>query len=348
MPAEIEAAEESHRGYLGRPALELNPDPASITAQRVLITGAAGSIGRALLNHLLALAPGRIGLLDHHDAALYEAHQAYPEAAVFLGSITDEGFIQSVLASFRPDIVIHCAAVKIVPLLEEQVVTACTTNISATRALAKAAAEHAATNFVFVSSYEAHEPKNVFGHTKRVAELMLTDVAAQYPGTHFVSVRFSLVLDSAGSVSLRFAQLAKAGQPLTVTHPETERYICTLAEAAASILCSMRQGKSGGVLTLDAGKPVKILELARRINENYQNAAGTTLTGERPGEKILESPLGAAADLTPSSVPGLFLTRTIPWQPQLHAEPAAELTAALAAYAPARAKAALQRLSEIA
>lgn len=333
--------------YLGRPALELAPDPALLAGRRVLITGAGGSIGRALLAQLEPLRPGRIGLLEHNDSALYEAHRAHPETEAFLGSVADQGFVDSVLENFAPDVVLHCAAYKIVPLVEKQAVESCKTNISATVALAEAAAAYGVRDFVFVSSYEAHEPKNVFGHTKRVAELLLSKISGKFPATRFISIRFSLVLNSTGSVSLHFERLARAGEPLTVTDPEAERYMCSLAEAAGSILCSIGLAESGGVITLDAGAPVKVLELAGRINREFNNHAGTVCIGGRPGEKVHESRL-ATASLEPSRVPNLLLTDVVPWQEQTHAAPAADLASALAEYRPTDAARALERLSELA
>lgn len=333
--------------YLDRAPLELAPDPAMVAGRRILITGAGGSIGRALLAQIAPLGAGRIGLLDHNDSTLYEAHRAHPETEAFLGSITDRNFLKAVLDRFIPEVVLHCAGYKIVLLVETQVIESCKTNVLATHSLAEAAATKGVRDFVFVSSYEAHEPRNVFGETKRVAELFLAKVAAQYPETHFASIRFSLVLNSTGSASVRFEQLAKAGKTLTVTHPEAERYVCTLAEAARSTLCSVRLGASGGVITLAAGEPMKVLEIAHRINEKYRNSAGTVITGERPGEKILESRLDTA-DLKPSRVPGLLLTSVTPWREHVHAESAQRLIHALAEYAPNEASAALHQLSALA
>ncbi|GAA1049256.1 polysaccharide biosynthesis protein [Arthrobacter russicus] len=333
--------------YLGRPALELAPDPALIADRRILITGAGGSVGRALLAQISSFSPGRVALLEHNDSTLYEAHRSYPEADAFLGSITDQAFVASVLDRFTPDVVLHCAAYKIVPLVQTQVVESCKTNVSAAASLAEAAAVRGVRDFVFVSSYEAHEPKNVFGHTKRVAELMLAKVAGQFPATRFASVRFSLVLNSTGSVSLRFEQLAKAGEPLPVTDPMAERYMCSLAEAAGSILCSIGLAESGAVITLDAGLPLKVVELAGRINQRFNNPAGTVWVEKRPGEKLLESPL-ASGNLVPSRIPGLLLTSVAPWDQRVHAVPTAELFTALAEYRQEDAAGALRRLSELA
>ncbi|MBQ1443409.1 MAG: polysaccharide biosynthesis protein [Renibacterium sp.] len=346
-------AHSSHRGlggeeYLDRPVIELTPDPALIATRRILVTGAGGSIGRALLAQIASLGAGRIGILDQNDATLYEAHRAQPETEAFLGSVADHGFVESVFDRFAPDLVLHSAAYKIVPLVENQLVESCKTNISATASLAEAAAAHGVRDFVFVSSYEAHEPKNVFGRTKRLAELLLTRVAGQFPATRFGSVRFSLVLGSAGSVLQRFEQLARAGKPLPVTDPEAERFLCTLGEAAGAVLSSIGLTETGGVITLDAGTPVKVLALAERINREFKNPAGIVWIGARPGEKLRESPLALGAGLSPSRIPNLLLTDVVPWQAAVHAEPAAELATALAEYRPVDAAQALERLSALA
>lgn len=311
-----------HAKYLSREKFNLNPDPSKIRNRRILITGAGGSIAKSLISRIATLEPEAIGLVDHNDSTLYEIYNQLKRsgmpATAYLGSINDIHFVGDALRSFMPDLVIHAAAYKIVPLVQEQIIESGKANVLAVERLGNLCGTLGIKDFVFVSSYEAYDPRNVFGYTKRVAEIFLTELSRVYPDTHFASVRFSLVLHSTGSVTLLFERLAKEGQPLTVTHPDAERYICTPDEAACCILGSIGLGDNGSIYTLDMGQPTKIIELAEHIKQEFMSPSEIRVIGTRPGEKILESPINGEFGLKPSDVPGLMLTLAPSWDEKLH------------------------------
>ncbi|HSH81466.1 MAG TPA: polysaccharide biosynthesis protein [Herpetosiphonaceae bacterium] len=299
---------------MGRPLFSRLPDAATLRGRRFLITGAGGSIARAILRQILPLQPAMVGLLDHHDSALYEVMRTCQAAGCavtpVLGSVADDHTIADALTSVQPDVIIHAAAYKIVPLVEHQVVAATAVNCCAAHNLFTLAGEAGVSQVVFISSYEAYEPKNVFGLTKRVAELSMAAAARRYPRTDYRAIRYSLVLFSTGSVALLFEQLARQGAPLTITDLDVERYVCTLGEAACATLSCLDTAQSGEILTLDMGHPLKMVELARRIIADTQSQSEIVVTGMRPGDKLHESPLGGELGLTATRVPGLYVTQT--------------------------------------
>ena len=273
----------------------------------VLVTGAGGSIGAELCRQIARFHPARIVLFDVSEFALYsieqEFHDRLPAIAIaaVIGDAKDEARVAQLFAAHRPEVVFHAAAYKHVPLMEgENAFQAIANNVLATLVVARAAQAHGAHKFVLVSTDKAVNPVNVMGASKRLAELACQ--ALQQPAgtervTQLVIVRFGNVLGSTGSVVPRFREQIARGGPVTVTHPEIERYFMSIPEAAQLVLQAALMGKGGEIYVLDMGEPVKIADLARqmiRLSGFAEADIRIEYSGLRPGEKLYEEPLADA------------------------------------------------------
>ncbi|WNO05838.1 polysaccharide biosynthesis protein [Rhodoferax mekongensis] len=274
----------------------------------VLVSGAGGSIGSELARQICAQLPANLILLDHNEFGLYSTHQELStmhsehgvsvELVPLLGSVSNEERLRDVLTTHRPSVVYHAAAYKHVPMVEDNPGEGVRNNIFGTLNLARAAAQAGVKRFVLISTDKAVRPTNVMGATKRVAELVLQALAANNPETCFSMVRFGNVLGSSGSVVPLFRKQLAEGGPLTVTHEEVTRYFMTIPEAAQLVLQAGAMGQGGDVFVLDMGKPVKIMDLARRMIQlsglSVRDAAHPdgdieiAVTGLRTGEKLYE------------------------------------------------------------
>jgi FlaA1/EpsC-like NDP-sugar epimerase len=306
----------SPEDLLGRPPVVLSQESidALLGGARVLVTGAGGSIGRELCRQIAARNPKVLILLERSEPALFDAQQEilrdYPDVPVqaLVANICDENRLDAVFSEFRPEIVFHAAAHKHVPLMESQPGEAIWNNAFGTLFCARAAQRHDCSRFVLVSTDKAVDPSSVMGMTKRLAELALAELQAD-PGynTTFCSVRFGNVLDSSGSVVPIFRRQIAAGGPVTVTHPEVERYFMSIAEAVGLILQSAASCKSGDAFVLDMGIPVRIELLARQMIELQGLQPGRDIqivyTGLRPGEKLRETPIHPAERVVPGPHP---------------------------------------------
>jgi FlaA1/EpsC-like NDP-sugar epimerase/lipopolysaccharide/colanic/teichoic acid biosynthesis glycosyltransferase len=273
-----------------------------IRGKRVLVTGAGGSIGSELSRQIASFEPGKLILFERHEENLYKIDKAlralYPDPAPFItsviGDILNERRMGEVMEVYRPHVVFHAAAYKHVPLMEDNAYEAFRTNVVGTRIVAEKAIGSGVERFILVSTDKAVNPVNVMGMTKKLAEEMIysmsRDTATGTP--RFIVVRFGNVLESSGSVVPLFREQIQKGGPVTVTHPEITRYFMTLSEAVRLVLQAAAVGKGGEVFVLDMGKPVKILDLAKRMISLYGYKPGVDIeivfTGLRPGEKLHE------------------------------------------------------------
>jgi len=284
---------------LGRDQVYLEWDKiaAGIVKQRVLVTGGGGSIGGELCRQIMALHPSEIIILDNCEYNLYqiekELRQNNPDINLktCLASVTDEVAVNYILSTYRPDLVFHAAAYKHVPMLEHQIRTAVYNNIIGTQVVAQASVGIGVSKFVLISTDKAVNPWNVMGTTKRIAEIYCQNLNPQVD-TQFITVRFGNVLGSAGSVVPLFYEQLKSGGPLTVTHPQIERYFMTIPEACQLILQAMVNGNGGEIFVLDMGDPIKISFLAEQMirlaGQEPNKDIKIQYTGLRPGEKLFE------------------------------------------------------------
>jgi FlaA1/EpsC-like NDP-sugar epimerase len=289
-----------------------------IEGQCVLVTGAGGSIGAELCRQIARFSPGRLVLFEISEYALYTVEQEFrdrlpgvPIAAV-IGDAKSTPRVQEVFARFRPQVVFHAAAYKHVPLMEgENAFQAVVNNVLSTVAVARAAQAAGAARFVLVSTDKAVNPTNVMGASKRLAEIACQRLQ-QTGGTQFVIVRFGNVLGSTGSVIPRFREQIARGGPLTVTHPEIQRYFMSIPEATQLVLQAALMGKGGEIYVLDMGEPVKIADLARqliRLSGLSENDIRIVYTGLRPGEKLYEELLADAEHSLATPHPKLRVAR---------------------------------------
>ena len=263
----------------------------------VLITGAGGSIGSELCRQIAQKQPAALVFVESSEHNLYliemEMRQFWPQVPVhvYLGDIRDSVLINAVMQKHRPDVIFHAAAYKHVPMLEEQVRQAISNNIIGTRLMANMADKYGCSRFVLISTDKAVNPANVMGMTKRVAELYCQNMNARSK-TRFVTVRFGNVLGSAGSVVPLFKTQIERGGPVTVTHPNIERFFMTIPEACALIMQAAVSGNGGEIYVLDMGEPVQIRYLAEQMILLSGKVPGNDIkieyTGLRPGEKLYE------------------------------------------------------------
>lgn len=309
---------------LGRDPVVLDEASLSglVAGKVVLVTGAGGSIGSELCRQLARLRPARMVLYELSEFALYQIEQElgreHPALSLvsLMGDVKDLDHLSRTFEAQRPALIFHAAAFKHVPLMEHDNAWAALRNNSlGTWHAALAAARCGAERFVLVSTDKAVNPTNVMGASKRLAEMLLSQLArdAGLGGTtQFAAVRFGNVLGSSGSVIPKFKEQIARGGPVTVTHPEITRYFMTLHEAVKLVLQAAALARSGQVYVLDMGKPVKIMDLARdliHLSGHRAQDIPVVCTGLRPGEKLFEELLADADQTLPSSHPRLRIAR---------------------------------------
>ncbi len=271
-----------------------------IAGQRVLVTGAGGSIGSELCRQICALNPARLLLLGQGENSIFEIEQelvrdfSYAPTAL-IGDVKDRERLEEIFLHERPTVVFHAAAHKHVPLMEANPQEAVKNNVLGTRNLAELAALCGVKKFIYVSTDKAVNPTSVMGATKRIGEMIIQSLSKTVPppgGTRFAAVRFGNVLGSRGSVIPTMRKQIARGGPVTVTDPEMTRYFMTIPEAVQLILQAGAMGKQGEIYILDMGEPVRILDLARDLIRlsglRPEEDIKIELTGIRPGEKIFE------------------------------------------------------------
>ncbi len=291
---------------------------ALLNGRCVLVTGAGGAIGSELCRQIARCDPSALVLLGHGENSIYLIHnelrEHFPDLTLHpvIADVRDAGRIDQVFAQHRPEIIFHAAAHKHVPLMEINPLEAVTNNVGGTRTLLHAAETLGVEHFVLISTDKAVEPRSIMGATKHVAESLMR-VAAQRSGRAFVAVRFGNVLGSRGSVIPLFQQQIAAGGPLTITHPDVERYFMTIPEAAQLVLQAATLGRGGEVFVLDMGEPVKIVDLARDVIRLSGLEEGKDIdivfTGLRPGEKLQEKLFAAGETHTRSRHQKIFFAQ---------------------------------------
>jgi pyridoxal phosphate-dependent aminotransferase EpsN len=269
-----------------------------LTGKRVMVTGAGGSIGAELARRVLRHAPDVLLLVDRSEAALFAAEMELRPAAAAtlvkacLADVGDETRIRQICRDDRPQIVLHTAANKHVPLMEENAAEAIKNNVLATESLGMVAAGNGVESFILISTDKAVRPSSVMGASKRVAELLVQDLDRRFPATRYVAVRFGNVIGSTGSVLPIFREQIARGGPVTVTHPEATRYFMTLGEASELVLEAGAIGRGGEILVLDMGEPVRILDLAEQMiglaGLRPYHDIPIVFIGLRAGEKLHE------------------------------------------------------------
>ena len=355
---------------LNRPQVPLDRDGMArlVRGRRVLVTGAGGTIGSELARQIASLDPANLILLDNGEYALWqidtELAETHPHIArqICLADIRDEPRLRAVCDDIRPELVFHAAALKHVPMVEANPLEGLMTNAVGTRIVADAARAAGALQMVFISTDKAVNPSSIMGASKRLAEMY---VQAQdrtsdrtNRGMRYVTVRFGNVLGSTGSVVPLFRRQLERGGPLTVTHPDMQRYFMTVREAVglvlqASVVASVAGNvEQGGIFVLDMGSPVRIVDLARQMirltgrtvapetkssDHPAPNSIAIHFTGLRPGEKLFEELFHGHEPPIPTGHPGLLMATPRTADPAIVARCLDEIAAACRANQPATA-----------
>ena len=301
--------------------LDMTEVEAYFAGKRVLVTGGGGSIGSELCRQIMSFTPAKLVLYDISENYIYdlffelqEKYGALTRNTVELrvGSIRDKATLDRVFSEFQPEIVIHAAAHKHVPLMEDSPEQAIINNVFGTLNVAQCSLEHGVKRFVMISTDKAVNPTNIMGASKRMAEIIIEALQARGK-TQFTAVRFGNVLGSNGSVVPLFERQIRAGGPVTLTHPDIIRYFMTIPEAASLVLQAASIAKGGELFVLDMGKPVKIRELAERMIQLYADLNGPPVeiiyTGLRPGEKLYEELLRDEENSTATSKEKIFIAK---------------------------------------
>ena len=309
--------------FLGREQVDQGLARASeaYSGKSVLVSGAGGSVGSELCRQLLRYKPARIVLYEVSEVALYnvdrelaeQAARAEVELVAVLGSVTDSRLTRMVMQNYGINVVFHAAAYKHVPLVEHNPIAGLANNVLGTRTITEAAHEAGVDRFIMISTDKAVRPTNVMGASKRLAELVVQDMAKRSRGTVFSMVRFGNVLGSSGSVIPLFKEQIARGGPVTLTHEDVTRFFMTISEAAQLVLLAgsfsdHETSRGGDVFLLDMGKPVRIRELAVQMIQaagysvrDFDHPDGDIeilVTGLRPGEKLHEELLIGEGQLT--------------------------------------------------
>ena len=277
----------------------------SLGERRVLVTGAGGSIGSELCRQIARWEPKELFLLGHGENSIFETlielEQSYPSLKIhpLIADIRDKEHINHLFSNYNPQVVFHAAAHKHVPLMQANIEEAVSNNVLGTRNIVDASIENHVERLVMISTDKAICPTSVYGATKRIGEMLIID-AAHRTGKSFSVVRFGNVLGSRGSVLLLFKRQIDYGGPVTVTHPDMERYFMTIPEAVHLVLQASAMGKGGEVFVLNMGDQIRILDLAQDLIRLSGLEPGKDIeivfTGIRPGEKLSEALWDEGAD----------------------------------------------------
>jgi FlaA1/EpsC-like NDP-sugar epimerase len=313
---------------LGREPVHLDTESISeeLAGKTVMVTGAGGSIGSELARQVLRFAPAHLLLVERAEFALFdidcELRAAHPTRSIvpLVADVGDASRMRAIFNRHRPQVVIHAAAHKHVPLMESNATEAVQNNVLNVRLLAQLAGEFKAEVFVLISTDKAVRPTSIMGASKRAAELVVQDLNRAYK-TRFVVVRFGNVIGSAGSVIPIFREQIRNGGPVTITDKRMKRYFMTIPEAAQLVLQASVLGKGGEVFILHMGEPVRIVDLAETLitlsglkpHEDIQIVE----TGVRPGEKLYEELSFETEETVPTSHPKIFINKLASAEPDV-------------------------------
>lgn len=288
----------------------------------ILITGAAGSIGSELVRQILKFNPEQIILVDFAETPLHEFTMelkdkfAFHDFVACIADVRNASRLNGIFKEYKPEIVFHAAAYKHVPLMEDNPLEAILANVKGTCILADEAVRSGVKRFIMVSTDKAVNPTNVMGASKRIAEIYVQSLC-QYQNhsrTRFITTRFGNVLGSNGSVIPRFKQQIANGGPVTITHPEITRYFMTIPEACQLVMEAAIMGKGGEIFVFDMGRPVKIIDLARKMiylsGLKPDSDIEICFTGLRPGEKLYEELLCNAENTLPTYHEKIMIAKT--------------------------------------
>jgi FlaA1/EpsC-like NDP-sugar epimerase len=303
---------------LGREPVQLDEDDMKrfLTGKSVMVTGAGGSIGSELARQVARFQPSTLLLVERAEFSLFnidrEMRERWPAASIvsLVADIADRERMRSIFSSYRPQVVLHAAAHKHVPMMEFNLTEAIKNNVLGTHALGEMAGMSGVEVFVLVSTDKAVRPRSMMGASKRVAELVIQYLNRRF-ATRYVAVRFGNVIGSNGSVVTIFQEQIRKGGPLTVTHPDMTRYFMTIPEASQLVIQAGTMGEGGEIFILDMGEPVRILDLARDVItlsglKPYEDI-DIVFTGTRPGEKLFEELQTNEESMTKTRHPKIFI-----------------------------------------
>ena len=297
---------------LPREKIEVDMDAIGnmLRGKRILITGAAGSIGSEMSRQVAKFNPSELVLVDQaetpmHDVRLYMArHHSDLKVWTIVGSITNKEQMERIFSEHKPEYVFHAAAYKHVPMMEDNPAMAVQNNIYGTRVIADLAVKYGTKKFVMISTDKAVNPTNVMGCSKRICEIYCQSLDAHQDTTQFITTRFGNVLGSNGSVIPIFKEQIRKGGPVTVTHPDIIRFFMLIPEACRLVLEAGTMGKGGEIFVFDMGEPVKIVDLAKRmIRLSGAKDIEIKFSGLREGEKLYEEVLNDAEQTKPTVHP---------------------------------------------